>query len=336
MIEAFDDLETAQKLKNSIIIKVGIHHGPCIAVTLNERIDYFGTTVNIAARVQGLSDGRDVMASQALFERERRRRAFLRSEGLGQRPVHHEPQGAEGELPGAQAFAPAARPSQAAAPQLSLPRLTTYSVSGSGSAKRGRPPAHGPRGPARARLSSKWHMAIPMSTRWRSSCPESFPAKPRQYPWRALEEEMPRGSAPHDPPRLPVGGRGPERAASPGARRTGPRPLGRAAAPNCSSWKKTLPRLPCVSRPRPVRHEAAARRCSSAIRPTAATAGMRSSRAAPMRREKEPRREEAAQPARAQPEIRRAQDELFHRVSVVLEARPCVASAPMRNRRRPG
>ncbi len=68
MIEAFDDLETARKLKNAIIVKVGIHHGPCIAVTLNERIDYFGTTVNIAARVQGLSDGRDVMASGALFD----------------------------------------------------------------------------------------------------------------------------------------------------------------------------------------------------------------------------------------------------------------------------
>jgi adenylate cyclase len=68
MIEAFDDFETARRLKNSIIIKVGVHYGPCIAVTLNDRIDYFGTTVNIAARVQALSDGRDIMASQALFE----------------------------------------------------------------------------------------------------------------------------------------------------------------------------------------------------------------------------------------------------------------------------
>jgi len=68
MIEAFDDLDTAKKLKNAIVVKVGIHHGPCIAVTLNERIDYFGTTVNIAARVQGLSDGRDVMASGAIFD----------------------------------------------------------------------------------------------------------------------------------------------------------------------------------------------------------------------------------------------------------------------------
>lgn len=80
MIEAFDDLETATKLKNAIIVKVGIHHGPCIAVTLNERIDYFGTTVNIAARVQGLSDGRDVMASGAIFA-ESNAAEFLKEKG---------------------------------------------------------------------------------------------------------------------------------------------------------------------------------------------------------------------------------------------------------------
>jgi class 3 adenylate cyclase len=85
MIEAFDDLETARKLKNAIIVKVGIHHGPCIAVTLNERIDYFGTTVNIAARVQGLSDGRDVMASSAIYG-EGNAAAFLREKGWADEP----------------------------------------------------------------------------------------------------------------------------------------------------------------------------------------------------------------------------------------------------------
>ena len=102
MIEAFDDLETGKKLKNAIIIKVGIHHGPCIAVTLNERIDYFGTTVNMAARVQGLSDGRDVMASGAIFG-ESNAAEYLRGEGLGERVIHHEPQGSEVQLPGLQA-----------------------------------------------------------------------------------------------------------------------------------------------------------------------------------------------------------------------------------------
>jgi class 3 adenylate cyclase len=85
MIEAFDDLETVKKLQNSIIVKVGIHHGPCIAVTLNERIDYFGTTVNVAARVQGLSDGRDVMASGAIFG-ESNAADYLRQKGWQSEP----------------------------------------------------------------------------------------------------------------------------------------------------------------------------------------------------------------------------------------------------------
>jgi class 3 adenylate cyclase len=33
-------------------IKIGLHSGACLAVTLNDRLDYFGQTVNIAARVQ--------------------------------------------------------------------------------------------------------------------------------------------------------------------------------------------------------------------------------------------------------------------------------------------
>src|SRR6266498_2351220 len=36
-----------------LLLKIGIHEGPCLAVTLNDRQDYFGQTVNIAARVQG-------------------------------------------------------------------------------------------------------------------------------------------------------------------------------------------------------------------------------------------------------------------------------------------
>jgi class 3 adenylate cyclase len=36
--------------------KIGIHEGSCLAVALNERRqDYFGQTVNIASRVQGLA-----------------------------------------------------------------------------------------------------------------------------------------------------------------------------------------------------------------------------------------------------------------------------------------
>jgi class 3 adenylate cyclase len=38
-------------------IKAGIHTGSCVAVTLNDRLDYFGSAVNIAARLAGLLAG---------------------------------------------------------------------------------------------------------------------------------------------------------------------------------------------------------------------------------------------------------------------------------------
>lgn len=49
-----------------LILKIGLHSGPCLNVTLNERPDYFGTTVNIAARVQGLSRGGDLVFTAAI------------------------------------------------------------------------------------------------------------------------------------------------------------------------------------------------------------------------------------------------------------------------------
>ena len=50
-----------------IVIKMGLHGGPCISVTLNERLDYFGTTVNMAARLQGESEGGDIVFSAHLL-----------------------------------------------------------------------------------------------------------------------------------------------------------------------------------------------------------------------------------------------------------------------------
>jgi class 3 adenylate cyclase len=51
-----------------LTLKAGIHTGPCIAVTLNERLDYFGSTVNLAARLEGLSSGSDVIVSRTLYD----------------------------------------------------------------------------------------------------------------------------------------------------------------------------------------------------------------------------------------------------------------------------
>ena len=44
-----------------ITLKVGAHTGTCLAVTLIGRLDYFGQTVNLAARVQALSEGNDIV-----------------------------------------------------------------------------------------------------------------------------------------------------------------------------------------------------------------------------------------------------------------------------------
>ena len=50
----------------AIVVKLGLHMGPCIAVTLNERLDYFGRTVNLAARLGGESRGGDIVVSEAM------------------------------------------------------------------------------------------------------------------------------------------------------------------------------------------------------------------------------------------------------------------------------
>jgi class 3 adenylate cyclase len=44
-------------------LKVGLHTGACLAVTLNERRDYFGQTVNVAARVQALARAGEIIVT---------------------------------------------------------------------------------------------------------------------------------------------------------------------------------------------------------------------------------------------------------------------------------
>lgn len=60
--------DSVRALKKDLLIKIGIHEGPCLAVTLNDRLDYFGQTVNIAARVQGLADARAILATKPVVE----------------------------------------------------------------------------------------------------------------------------------------------------------------------------------------------------------------------------------------------------------------------------
>ena len=78
MRAAMDALNAARGTSD-LVVKIGIHEGPCLAVMLNERQDYFGQTVNIAARVQGLATSQaihvtgpviDAPAVAAILDRE--------------------------------------------------------------------------------------------------------------------------------------------------------------------------------------------------------------------------------------------------------------------------
>lgn len=73
------DALNAERGTGDLVVKIGIHEGPCLAVMLNERQDYFGQTVNIAARVQGLATSQaihvtgpviDAPAVAAILDRE--------------------------------------------------------------------------------------------------------------------------------------------------------------------------------------------------------------------------------------------------------------------------
>jgi class 3 adenylate cyclase len=79
-----------------LILKAGIHTGPCIAVTLNDRLDYFGSTVNMAARLEGLSTGNDIIISGALYD-DPEVRELIDSGGLEASPFDVELKGFEKE-----------------------------------------------------------------------------------------------------------------------------------------------------------------------------------------------------------------------------------------------
>src|SRR5215212_4979893 len=54
--------------REHLCLNIGIHEGSCLAVTLNDRQDYFGQTVNMAARVQGMADARAILATGAVVD----------------------------------------------------------------------------------------------------------------------------------------------------------------------------------------------------------------------------------------------------------------------------
>ena len=84
MREAMSDLG-AERQHQSLGLKMGIHEGSCLAVILNAQQDYFGQTVNIASRVQGLAASRSIVVTESVVENEPAR-ILLESKGLAPTP----------------------------------------------------------------------------------------------------------------------------------------------------------------------------------------------------------------------------------------------------------
>jgi class 3 adenylate cyclase len=67
MREAMRELNAARP-GEELALNIGLHEGPCLAVMLDERQDYFGQTVNVASRVQGLADPSAILATKPVVE----------------------------------------------------------------------------------------------------------------------------------------------------------------------------------------------------------------------------------------------------------------------------
>jgi class 3 adenylate cyclase len=83
---------------HDLLLKIGIHEGPCLAVVLDNRQDYFGRTVNIAARVQSLADSRSILATGPVVKHPQAS-TLLSSNGLSPVPQLRALRGISEELP---------------------------------------------------------------------------------------------------------------------------------------------------------------------------------------------------------------------------------------------
>jgi class 3 adenylate cyclase len=55
-------------IEPALVLRAGVHHGPAIVVNANGRLDYFGRTANVAARLGRESRGGDVALTAEAFE----------------------------------------------------------------------------------------------------------------------------------------------------------------------------------------------------------------------------------------------------------------------------
>jgi adenylate cyclase len=67
LLVAFTTLAKTKPFGDRVGLKLGLFTGPCYVVTANERLDYFGQTANVAARLQGLADSGELILREQAF-----------------------------------------------------------------------------------------------------------------------------------------------------------------------------------------------------------------------------------------------------------------------------
>jgi len=67
MSRAQAELSSSERARSPFALKCSIHQGPCLAINQNERLDYFGTTVNVGSRLCSLSTGADIVVSEQIL-----------------------------------------------------------------------------------------------------------------------------------------------------------------------------------------------------------------------------------------------------------------------------
>ncbi len=72
------DLPLPRSNAAALMLKASLHVGACLAVNANERLDFFGTTINLAARMVSCCHGGDLAVSEEIFQRPEMA-AFLKS-----------------------------------------------------------------------------------------------------------------------------------------------------------------------------------------------------------------------------------------------------------------
>ncbi len=70
-------LEAQKRLIKHYEVKLGVHTGPALIVTLNNKLDYFGSTINMAARIQTAARPNEVVISEELYNDKEIQRSIL-------------------------------------------------------------------------------------------------------------------------------------------------------------------------------------------------------------------------------------------------------------------